>query len=367
MQADKVDLYIMANGKSFPAEQTVFLREKLLGLDENQFLAVQSTELKSPTNMLIISIFVGALGIDRFMLGQVGMGILKLLTGGLCGILALIDWLTISKQTRKYNFEKIMVLIQSSGILESASSSTQSNEFETSSLDSGDTELGDPAAKKVKSSPLPSQAAQAALRAKAVGTIFTESSKGAIGFLKGFVKNPIGAMREKSLSFNESLIFAGAQALGLALTLIVLSYRGASLPILGSLFRGYGDSRIILFLQAIFFCTLLLIVLTAVTLFFGKVVFKGTFEGSDDFRKLIGYVVTAEVPLTLSLIASIIVALIAPPLVLALISAGIVAAIVLESSVFSSVFNLSEDRSAYATISTYSVQILVILLAILLI
>ena len=34
---------------------------------------------------------LGCLGIDRFMRGQVGLGVLKLLTAGGCGVWALID------------------------------------------------------------------------------------------------------------------------------------------------------------------------------------------------------------------------------------------------------------------------------------
>ena len=44
---------------------------------------------------LLLSIFVGALGIDRFYLGYTGLGILKLLTGGGCGIWWLIDLILI--------------------------------------------------------------------------------------------------------------------------------------------------------------------------------------------------------------------------------------------------------------------------------
>ena len=46
--------------------------------------------------ILIISIFLGQLGIDRFMMGQVGLGILKLITFGGFGIWWLIDVILIA-------------------------------------------------------------------------------------------------------------------------------------------------------------------------------------------------------------------------------------------------------------------------------
>jgi len=45
---------------------------------------------------LLLSIFVGQLGIDRFYLGYVGLGVIKLLTVGGCGIWWLIDVILIA-------------------------------------------------------------------------------------------------------------------------------------------------------------------------------------------------------------------------------------------------------------------------------
>jgi hypothetical protein len=42
------------------------------------------------------------------MLGEVGLGVAKLLTCGGCGIWAIIDSFTAPARTRKYNSEKII-------------------------------------------------------------------------------------------------------------------------------------------------------------------------------------------------------------------------------------------------------------------
>jgi TM2 domain-containing membrane protein YozV len=55
----------------------------------------QAPQQKEWLVALLLSIFVGSLGIDRFYLGYVGLGILKLLTGGGCGIWWLVDLILI--------------------------------------------------------------------------------------------------------------------------------------------------------------------------------------------------------------------------------------------------------------------------------
>lgn len=56
------------------------------------------------TLTLIMSILFGSLGVDRFMMGHVGLGILKLLTLGGCGIWWLVDIILIAT---KHPFEGI--------------------------------------------------------------------------------------------------------------------------------------------------------------------------------------------------------------------------------------------------------------------
>ena len=111
MDAQKVDMYVMANQKYLPSEKIVFLKQKLADADENKFALVSSVEFKDPTTILIVSLFLGSLGIDRFMLGETGMGVLKLLTGGLCGILTIIDWFSVQKKAKERNFNALMLVL----------------------------------------------------------------------------------------------------------------------------------------------------------------------------------------------------------------------------------------------------------------
>ncbi|WP_353892561.1 TM2 domain-containing protein [Proteinivorax hydrogeniformans] len=53
-------------------------------------------EQKSFLVALLLSIFVGSLGVHRFYVGKIGTGILMLITLGGCGIWTLIDIIMIA-------------------------------------------------------------------------------------------------------------------------------------------------------------------------------------------------------------------------------------------------------------------------------
>ena len=111
MTQDKVDMFVMTNQKYLPGEKVVFLKQKLVQADETKFQLASTVEFKDPTAILLISIFLGTLGIDRFMLGDTGMGILKLLTAGCCGILTIIDWFSVQKRAKELNYNNLMLVL----------------------------------------------------------------------------------------------------------------------------------------------------------------------------------------------------------------------------------------------------------------
>ena len=87
-----------------------FLCQKPLKLEQlddpmaNMLLA----QLKDPTISLVLSILLGGYGIDRIYIGEVGLGILKLLTCGGLGVWWLIDLFLIMERTRENNLNQLM-------------------------------------------------------------------------------------------------------------------------------------------------------------------------------------------------------------------------------------------------------------------
>ena len=111
MDAQKVDMYVLTNQKYFPAEKIIFLKQKLMEVDDAKFTLASSVEFKDPTTILLVSLFLGSFGVDRFMLGETGMGVLKLLTGGVCGILTIVDWFSVQKKAKERNFNNLMMIL----------------------------------------------------------------------------------------------------------------------------------------------------------------------------------------------------------------------------------------------------------------
>ncbi|MBR2250498.1 MAG: TM2 domain-containing protein [Prevotella sp.] len=105
MDKNQVDQLMVTLASKVPSESLNQIRQHLEHAQDFNGAQVAIAQMKDPIIVLVISFFLGALGIDRFYLGDTGMGIGKLLTGGGCGIWALIDLFLIMGAAKQKNME----------------------------------------------------------------------------------------------------------------------------------------------------------------------------------------------------------------------------------------------------------------------
>ncbi|MDD2549429.1 MAG: TM2 domain-containing protein [Bacteroidales bacterium] len=107
MDAKKTDMFMLLNAKFFEYHHLEQIRGRLMQIDDYKWGLVQTLQFKDPTVSLIISILVGCLGIDRFYIGDIGLGIGKLITCGGFGLWTIIDWFIIMRATKEKNLDKL--------------------------------------------------------------------------------------------------------------------------------------------------------------------------------------------------------------------------------------------------------------------
>ncbi len=109
MESQKVDMFLLTSSKYFEPMHLGTIREKLLQTDDNKALAIQTQQYFDPTIMLVVSIVAGHLGVDRFIIGDIGIGVGKLITCGGLGIWTIVDWFLIMGDTRVKNLQKLQI------------------------------------------------------------------------------------------------------------------------------------------------------------------------------------------------------------------------------------------------------------------
>jgi TM2 domain-containing membrane protein YozV len=97
-------------------DELVYLNTLFSGLTEEQaqqFTMIYRSRRTDPTMILVLSILgfvpivgVPIAGIQRFTLGQVGMGILYVVTFGLCGVGTIMDIVNHKRMSAQYNQQK---------------------------------------------------------------------------------------------------------------------------------------------------------------------------------------------------------------------------------------------------------------------
>ena len=98
----------LVNLKGMGPDEYSYLQQILAGMDARQsqnFVAFYSTRRKDPQEILLFTLlgFLGIAGIQRFIIGDIGMGILYVLTAGLCFIGTIVDVVNHKTLTFEYN------------------------------------------------------------------------------------------------------------------------------------------------------------------------------------------------------------------------------------------------------------------------
>jgi len=90
------------------AEEMALLQQGTAALDENQkryFYMVYSGKRKNPQDILLFTLlgFIWIAGIQRFAVGQIGMGLLYFFTGGFCWIGTIVDLINYKEIALEFN------------------------------------------------------------------------------------------------------------------------------------------------------------------------------------------------------------------------------------------------------------------------
>ena len=71
----------------------------------DQFITRYTSQCRAPGLVFGWSVFLGTLGVDRFVLGQIFLGVLKLITFGGLGVWAIVDLFLVGGVARQKNLE----------------------------------------------------------------------------------------------------------------------------------------------------------------------------------------------------------------------------------------------------------------------
>lgn len=111
MDIDKKTLFVISNRDKFPEESFISIKSRLSSCDEDKLDLINVMQFKNPIVSIILSVFIGSLGADRFYIGDTGLAVLKLLTCGGVGIWTIIDWFLIMGATRERNLKKLISVL----------------------------------------------------------------------------------------------------------------------------------------------------------------------------------------------------------------------------------------------------------------
>ncbi len=108
---NKAVLLSLWSDKMLP-ENLLIISKQLDSVQDDKLETLILFKLKSPVLTLIFSLFLGCFGVDRFYLGDVILGILKIIFGAFTfGIWYFLDFFLTYKKSKQINFNKTINMI----------------------------------------------------------------------------------------------------------------------------------------------------------------------------------------------------------------------------------------------------------------
>lgn len=108
MTWEKVVFFVGQNRGKFPPDRMNVLLQWLNGLPDCADVELFSAPLKNPNSILLFSIFLGGLGVDRFVVGDTALGVCKLLFNWLTlGIWSFVDIFCSYRRAKSKNLETL--------------------------------------------------------------------------------------------------------------------------------------------------------------------------------------------------------------------------------------------------------------------
>jgi TM2 domain-containing membrane protein YozV len=103
-------------------DELAYVQNVIKDMNEDQarlFAGVYNVRRKDPQLVLLLAVlgFIGIGGVHRFVLGQIGMGLLYLFTGGLCLIGTIVDMVNHKRLAFEHN---VMVAMEVAKVVKSS-------------------------------------------------------------------------------------------------------------------------------------------------------------------------------------------------------------------------------------------------------
>ena len=112
MDKSKIDAFILNNRDCFAIEDIPLIQVRMESADDSKWHYLSFIKLKDPQVALMLSIFGGPIGFDRFYIGDYLLGILKTITCGGLLIWAIIDLFLIRNSAQKHNKSIVMEILR---------------------------------------------------------------------------------------------------------------------------------------------------------------------------------------------------------------------------------------------------------------